>query len=37
MGPLADKILRISPPLTITEAQVKEGLQLLRKAFEQVA
>ena len=37
MGPLASKVLRVSPPLVITEAQVQEGLAMMRKAFAQVA
>jgi len=37
MGPLAGNVLRISPPLVISESEAKEGLQLMRRAFEQVA
>ena len=36
MGPLADKVLRISPPLIITEEQAKAGLQLMYNAFEKI-
>jgi 4-aminobutyrate aminotransferase-like enzyme len=37
MGPLAGNVLRISPPLVISESEAKEGLQLMRRAFEQIA
>ncbi len=36
MGPLADKVLRISPPLIITEEQAQSGLQLMYQAFEKM-
>jgi 4-aminobutyrate aminotransferase-like enzyme len=37
MGPLSGKVLRVSPPLIITEEQVKEGLTKMRQAFEQIS
>ena len=37
MGPLAGNVLRVSPPLTISESEAKEGLGLMHKAFERIA
>ena len=37
MGPLAGNVLRVSPPLTISESEAKEGLALMHKAFERIA
>ena len=31
LGPLAKKVIRISPPLTITEAEAREALTLMRR------
>lgn len=36
MGPLADKVLRISPPLVITEEQAQAGVALMYKAFKKI-
>ncbi len=36
MGPLADKVLRVSPPLVITEAQVQEGMEKMGRAFARI-
>ena len=36
MGPLSGNVLRISPPLVISESEAKAGLQMMRQAFEQV-
>ena len=36
MGPLAGKVLRVSPPLVITEAQLDEGIEKMRRAFAQI-
>ena len=37
MGPLAGNVLRISPPLVLTESEAKVGLGMIYQAFEQVA
>jgi 4-aminobutyrate aminotransferase-like enzyme len=37
MGPLAGNVLRVSPPLVISQAEVEAGLELMYQAFEQVA
>ena len=37
LGPLAEKVLRVSPPLIITEAEVEESLRLLRASWARVA
>ena len=37
MGPLSGNVLRVSPPLIISEAQVAEGLALMRKALAKIA
>ncbi|MCZ6676583.1 MAG: aspartate aminotransferase family protein [Candidatus Poribacteria bacterium] len=37
MAPLAGNVLRIAPPLVITESEAKAGLQLMYQAFEQIA
>ena len=36
MGPLAGKVLRVSPPLVIKSDEVKTGLELMRRAFAQI-
>lgn len=36
LGPLAGKVLRVSPPLVITEREVKKAFQIIRKAWERV-
>ena len=36
LGPLAGCVLRISPPLVITEAEVATSLQLIRRLFQTV-
>ncbi len=36
LGPLADKVLRVSPPLTITEKELDEAFAILRKAWRRV-
>jgi 4-aminobutyrate aminotransferase-like enzyme len=33
MGPLASRVLRISPPLTITEAEARESIDVLARCF----
>ena len=33
MGPLAGRVLRISPPLTITEAEARESIDVLTRCF----
>ncbi len=37
MGPLAGNVLRVSPPLVISETEVKAGLELMYQAFQQIA
>ncbi len=37
LGPLADKVLRISPPMTITDEQARESLELLYELVQDVA
>ncbi|MCA9118161.1 MAG: aminotransferase class III-fold pyridoxal phosphate-dependent enzyme, partial [Planctomycetaceae bacterium] len=37
LGPLAGNVLRISPPLTMTEAEARESLALLRRSIERTA
>ncbi|MDG2389229.1 MAG: aspartate aminotransferase family protein [Planctomycetaceae bacterium] len=37
LGALAGKVLRISPPLTITREQAEESLELLKRLVEKVA
>ena len=37
MGPLAGNVLRVSPPLVISESEAKEGLGLMHRAFEEIA
>ena len=37
LGALAGKVLRVSPPLTITEAQTRESLDLLYEILKQLA
>ncbi len=37
LGPLAQKVLRISPPLVITEAEIETSLGILRNAWSRVA
>jgi 4-aminobutyrate aminotransferase-like enzyme len=34
LGPLAKKVIRIAPPLTITVAEVAEAMPLLHRLFE---
>jgi len=36
MGPLAGKVLRVSPPLIITPEEVKIGLELMSRAFAEL-
>lgn len=36
LGPLAGKVLRVSPPLTMPLAEAREYLEVLRNIFEQV-
>jgi 4-aminobutyrate aminotransferase-like enzyme len=36
LGPLAKKVLRVSPPLVITEDELNEGLAMLDKAWARV-
>ncbi|MGL4420803.1 MAG: aminotransferase class III-fold pyridoxal phosphate-dependent enzyme, partial [Gemmataceae bacterium] len=36
LGPLAKKVVRISPPLTITPAEVDDALKAFRQALEQL-
>jgi 4-aminobutyrate aminotransferase-like enzyme len=33
MGPLAGKVLRIAPPLTITEVEARESIEVLARCF----
>jgi hypothetical protein len=33
MGPLAGKVLRIAPPLTITEVEARESIDVLGSCF----
>jgi acetylornithine/succinyldiaminopimelate/putrescine aminotransferase len=37
MGPLAKKVIRIAPPLTITEAEARDSIAALAACFENVA
>lgn len=37
LGPLAEKVLRVSPPLVITEEEVDEAFRLLRAAWARVS
>jgi 4-aminobutyrate aminotransferase-like enzyme len=37
LGPLAGKVLRISPPLVITSDELAEGLNRMRQGFERLA
>ena len=37
LGPLAGKVLRVSPPLTITAAELNEAFALLEKAWARIA
>ncbi|HDP33586.1 MAG TPA: aspartate aminotransferase family protein [Candidatus Hydrogenedentes bacterium] len=37
LGPLAGKVLRVSPPLTITNDELEEALALLKKGWARVA
>ena len=32
-----DRVIRLAPPLVITEAEIDRGLEILRKAIEEVA
>ena len=36
LGPLADTVLRISPPMTITPEQASESLELLYRIVDRV-
>lgn len=36
LGPLAEKVLRVSPPLIITEEELEEGFHLLHKAWSRI-
>jgi len=36
LGPLAEKVLRVSPPLVITEEELEEGFSLLHKAWRRI-
>ncbi|HEO70839.1 MAG TPA: aspartate aminotransferase family protein [Candidatus Hydrogenedentes bacterium] len=36
LGPLADKVLRVSPPLVITDSGLDEALGILRKAWARI-
>jgi len=36
MGPLAGKVLRVAPPLVITEDEVRTGIELMRRAFREI-
>lgn len=36
MGPLAGKVLRVSPPLVIKPDEVRTGLELMHRAFAQI-
>jgi len=36
LGPLADKVLRVSPPLVISESEIDEGFAIIEKAWERV-
>lgn len=36
LGPLAGKVLRVSPPLTITDDEQDEALELLQKAWKRI-
>ncbi len=37
LGPLAGKVLRVSPPLTITDGELEEATALLQKAWQRIA
>jgi acetylornithine/succinyldiaminopimelate/putrescine aminotransferase len=37
MGPLAQKVIRIAPPLTITEAEARDSVDALNACFASVA
>ena len=37
LGPLAGKVLRVSPPLVITEAEIERAFHLLRQAWSRVS
>ena len=37
LGALSGKVLRVSPPLTITVAQAKESLDLMSRLLDQLA
>lgn len=37
LGPLAGKVLRVSPPLTISEDEARESLELMHRLIEQLA
>jgi 4-aminobutyrate aminotransferase-like enzyme len=36
MGPLAKKVLRIAPPITITEAEARDSVACLAACFAEV-
>ncbi|HOC68145.1 MAG: 4-aminobutyrate aminotransferase GabT [Candidatus Hydrogenedentes bacterium ADurb.Bin101] len=36
LGPLAEKVLRVSPPLVITEEELEEAFSLLHKAWRRI-
>ena len=37
MGPLAQKVLRIAPPLVITEAEARAAMDLMRRLLQPLA
>jgi 4-aminobutyrate aminotransferase-like enzyme len=37
LGPLAKKVLRISPPLVISAAEVRDGMELLFRSLAKLA
>lgn len=37
LGPLADRVLRVSPPMTMTEAEAKDSLKLFHELIQDVA
>jgi len=36
LGPLAEKVLRVSPPLTIQPNEIDQGFALLTKAWDRI-
>jgi 4-aminobutyrate aminotransferase-like enzyme len=37
LGPLAEKVLRVSPPMTMTEAEARQSLELLYNIIQKLA